>query len=170
MQLRYPPLEIDHDDSMTNSDTLRKLESSLWEAADQLRANLNGPVRGIIPKDFENNAAILEISRLGRQLHDRLRVMGSLVDDVRAGVERAVGDDNRSVASLESRVLVSARRFEDLGEAVTEEIGSPSSVETAPRRLSAPELISQTDLLNEPEPGGPDGLPDTELASGDGEA
>lgn len=111
-----------------------------------------------------------EISRLGRQLHDRLRVMAGHFDDVRAGLERAVGAYNRSVSSLESRVLVSARRFKDLGATVTEEIAPPGSVETAPRRLSAPELISQTDLLHESEEPGPTGQPaDPELTGEDGE-
>ena len=69
-----------------------------------------------------------EIHRLGRDLHGRLGTLGSHVDAVGRSLNAAVGHYNSAVASLESRVLVSARRFADL--AVTdEELGSPRTVE-----------------------------------------
>ncbi|NYD57900.1 DNA recombination protein RmuC [Nocardioides marinisabuli] len=69
-----------------------------------------------------------EIHRLGRDLHGRLGTLGTHVDAVGRSLNAAVGHYNSAVASLESRVLVSARRFTDL--AVTdEELGSPRTVE-----------------------------------------
>jgi DNA recombination protein RmuC len=56
-----------------------------------------------------------EISDLGRELHERLGTLTGHFDDLRRGLERAVEGYNRAVGSLETRVLVSARRFKDFG-------------------------------------------------------
>jgi len=58
------------------------------------------------------NAA--EISALGKELFKRLSDMGAHFGRVGAGLERAVEAYNSAVGSLESRVMVSARRFADL--------------------------------------------------------
>ena len=48
---------------------------------------------------------------------------------------------NQAVGSLETRVLVSARRFKELGAAdVTKEIETVESIEVMPRELQAPEM------------------------------
>ncbi len=73
-----------------------------------------------------------EICELGRQLYERLGTMAGHFEDVRRGLERAVEGYNRAVGSLESRVLVSARRFRDLG-AVTQELPELGPVEQAVR-------------------------------------
>jgi DNA recombination protein RmuC len=73
-----------------------------------------------------------EISELGRQLYERLGTLAGHFDDLRRGLERAVESYNRAVGSFEGRVLVSARRFRDLG-AVTEELPELGPVEHAPR-------------------------------------
>jgi DNA recombination protein RmuC len=75
-----------------------------------------------------------EISELGRQLYDRLGTMAGHFEEVRRGLDRAVDGYNRAVGSLESRVLVSARRFRDLG-ATTGDLPLLEPVEQAPRAL-----------------------------------
>jgi len=69
-----------------------------------------------------------EIHRLGRDLHGRLGTMVGHLDHVGRSLNAAVGHYNQTVGSLESRVLVAARRFHDL--AVTDdELPRPRAVE-----------------------------------------
>lgn len=77
-----------------------------------------------------------EISALGKELHDRLRQLAIHFEAMGKGLDRAVEAYNKAVGSLESRVLVSARKFVDLGTSVTEEIGELSPIETTTRNLT----------------------------------
>jgi DNA recombination protein RmuC len=77
-----------------------------------------------------------EISALGKELHDRLRLLGAHVEGVGKGLDRAVESYNKAVGSLESRVMVSARKFVELGAPVTEEIAELSPIETTTRNLT----------------------------------
>jgi DNA recombination protein RmuC len=77
-----------------------------------------------------------EISTLGKELHDRLRLLGAHIDNVGKGLDRAVESYNKAVGSLESRVMVSARKFIELGAPVTEEIAELNPIETTTRNLT----------------------------------
>jgi DNA recombination protein RmuC len=56
-----------------------------------------------------------EIADLGRELYERLSKFDDYVGDLGIHLEKAMKFYNSAVGTLESRVLVSARRFKDLG-------------------------------------------------------
>jgi DNA recombination protein RmuC len=77
-----------------------------------------------------------EISDLGAELYKRLADLGGHWIDMRTSLSRTVDAFNSAVGSLESRVLVSARRFKELGAAPSAlEIDAVDAVEKAPRAL-----------------------------------
>jgi DNA recombination protein RmuC len=93
-----------------------------------------------------------QVSELGRELYDRVRVLGAHFDDLAKGLTRAVDAYNSTVGTLESRVLVTARRFKDLGIAANEPIPELSPVDQTPRALQAPENADLLGSLIEREP------------------
>jgi DNA recombination protein RmuC len=82
-----------------------------------------------------------QISLLGKELYERMAVLADHWGDVGKHLGNAVGAYNKSLASLESRVLVSARKFRDL-KVVSEgkEVRELAAIESAPRALQAPEM------------------------------
>lgn len=79
------------------------------------------------------NAA--QISDLGRELHDRVATMAEHFQKVGSRLDAAVGSYNDAVGSLESRVLVSARKLRELGAATGAEIAAIEPVERRAREL-----------------------------------
>jgi len=77
-----------------------------------------------------------QISALGKELHDRLRLLAGHISSVGTGLDRAVESYNKAVGSLESRVLVSARKFAELGASVADDIPELEPIETTARALS----------------------------------
>jgi DNA recombination protein RmuC len=77
-----------------------------------------------------------QISDLGKELHDRLRLLAQHISSVGTGLDRAVECYNKAVGSLESRVLVSARKFAELGASVADDIPELEPIETTARALS----------------------------------
>ena len=88
------------------------------------------------------------ISALGKELYERLATLGDHWGKVGRNLAEAVAGYNQAAASLESRVLVTARRFRDLQAAPADkQIKEPAQVERVPRVLQAPEFLDseQTD-------------------------
>ena len=77
-----------------------------------------------------------EISVLGKELHERLRKLAGHITGVGTNLDRAVEAYNQAVGSLENRVLVSARKFAELGASVAENIPELQPIETTARALS----------------------------------
>ncbi|GHE29572.1 hypothetical protein GCM10017673_35300 [Streptosporangium violaceochromogenes] len=87
----------------------------------------------------ENARAVFE---LGKELYERLSSMGRNMEAMGRSLSRTVEAYNRAVGSLETRVLVSARRLNDLG-LVETDLERPRTVEDLPRALTAPELLEE---------------------------
>lgn len=85
------------------------------------------------------NAA--QVHALGRELHSRLATMGTYVAKLGRTLDSAVDSYNKTVSSLESRVLVTARKLTELKVSDTD-LPEPSQVERAPRQVQAPELVA----------------------------
>jgi len=96
-------------------------------------------------KRLDENAK--QIGNLGKELYDRLCKMGAHFAHLGSKLHGAVDSYNQAVGSLETRVLVSARRFKEFGAAdVTKEIETVESIELVPRKMQAPEMceLSET--------------------------
>lgn len=74
-----------------------------------------------------------QISELGRQLYERVRIMNGHFDDIRKNLERTIESYNKAVGSYETRVLSAARKFKDMGAASEQELEAASVVEAHPR-------------------------------------
>jgi DNA recombination protein RmuC len=86
-----------------------------------------------------------EISDLGRQLYERIRVMAMHFEEVARGLMRSVEAYNKAVGSLESRVLVTARRLKDKGITTPEEVPELATIDQTARPIGAPELMGLFD-------------------------
>lgn len=81
-----------------------------------------------------------EISDLGKQLYERMRILAERISDIGKGLEKANSAYNSAVGSMEARVFPAARRFKDLGAAPGVEVPVIQPIDTTPRALTAPEL------------------------------
>jgi DNA recombination protein RmuC len=113
-----------------------------------------------------------EISALGKELYKRLAGLSGYFGDVGSKLAAAVASYNSAIGSLESRVLVSARRFRDLKAADSENDIEPlTPVEAAPRELPPAEKAPLNNGKPDPAPASADTLelfpgPKTESSAG----
>ncbi|WP_273652074.1 DNA recombination protein RmuC [Cellulomonas fimi] len=81
---------------------------------------------------------------LGKELHGRLATMGAHLTRLGRAIDSAAGAYNQAVGSLETRVLVSARRFADL-HVVDGDLPTPTPVNPQLSVVSAPELVASAE-------------------------
>lgn len=84
------------------------------------------------------------ISELGQTLYDRLRVLAGHFVSMRKGLENAVESYNKAVGSIENRVLVSARRFKELGTSKGDDIPLLETIDHTPRALQSDEFVVES--------------------------
>jgi DNA recombination protein RmuC len=86
-----------------------------------------------------------EISDLGRTLYDRIARLAEHFENVGRSLAKSVQAYNGAVGTLESRVLVTARRLKDKGVTASEELPDVQTVDQTPRPLGAAELVGLFD-------------------------
>ena len=100
-----------------------------------LIALLRAVAYGWRQEQLAENAQV--ISELGKELYDRLHTLGSHFSSMKSGLDRTIDSYNKAVGSFESRVLVSARKFKELGSGSGKELDEYKSIEKAPRDIQA---------------------------------
>jgi len=90
---------------------------------------------GHIWRQDEIAANAREVQALGRELAERMGTMFGHLDKLGASLASGVGAYNRTIASLESRVLVTGRRFTELQGLA--DLDAPRQVDVTPRSVAA---------------------------------
>ncbi|MEO0350580.1 MAG: DNA recombination protein RmuC [Cyanobacteria bacterium P01_A01_bin.15] len=76
-----------------------------------------------------------QISDLGKELYERMRIFTGHLQKMRRGLDSTVDTFNKAVGSLESRVLVSARKFKSLGAGTGDELDTIEPIDRHPRSV-----------------------------------
>lgn len=95
-----------------------------------------------------DESQVRHMIRLGHELYERIGKIAEHADKLGRSITATVKDYNVFVSSLESRVLVTARKLNDLDENAlgTEELPAPRQIESAPDSITASELNSKKEL------------------------
>ncbi len=110
--------------------------------------NLIGLLRAVAYGWRQESIAVnaKEISELGAELYKRIADLGGHWIDLGRNLSRTVESFNSAVGSLETRVLVSARRFRELGAASSaSEIDVVEPVEKTARQLKLHDISTRKD-------------------------
>ncbi|MEI8105774.1 MAG: DNA recombination protein RmuC [Actinomycetes bacterium] len=101
-------------------------------------------------------ASARQIAQEGRALYERIGVFAGTFSSIGRSLDKAVRDYNSAVASLDTRLLVTARKFPALG-AGSGDLPEVEPIDRVTRTIAAPELEfegGQVELLPSPdEPG-----------------
>ena len=73
-----------------------------------------------------------EISALGKELYERIGVVTGHFAKLGKSLDQSVGHYNKAISSMETRLLVTARKFEALDSAAPDPLPEPSAIEKMP--------------------------------------
>ena len=92
-----------------------------------------------------DESSVRNMIKLGKELYERVGKVAEHADKLGRSITSTVKDYNQFVSSLESRVLVTARKLNDLDENAlgTEDIAAPREIDAAPQALTASELTEK---------------------------
>lgn len=95
------------------------------------------------------------VLKTGRELYERLGTMGSHLDKLGRSLTTAVKSYNQAIGTVETRVFVTARKFQQM-QVADADLESPRALDDAVRPLTAAELVAdpvtELSLLRRPEP------------------
>jgi DNA recombination protein RmuC len=127
-----------------------ELEPSLMEYAFRKNVALASPVSlfsvlktiNYIWRQNADENQVRSMIKLGRELYERVGKVAELAADLGSKITSTVKSYNSFVSSLESRMLVTARKLNDLDENQlgVETIEAPKQIESSPTALTAKEL------------------------------
>lgn len=100
-------------------------------------------------RQADMSTSATEVLRLGTELYERIGTLVSHVTRMGSSLDRSVDDYNRFVASLESRFLVTARKFPSTG-IVDTELDAVAQLDSRSRGVSAEELIRPSSAGQDP--------------------
>ncbi len=86
---------------------------------------------------------------LGTELYERVGKLAEHANDLRRAIEKTVDSYNRFAGSLETRVLVTARKFPGIDETKLDAVAAPVTIEATPRRWTASEMIENLEDAGE---------------------
>jgi DNA recombination protein RmuC len=81
-----------------------------------------------------------EVFRLGRELHEKLGLLGNRFDKLGRALRSSVNAYNETIATVEGTVLVRARKFRDL-KVSEKELPGPTQIDDTVRQIQATELV-----------------------------
>ncbi len=95
-----------------------------------------------------DETSVKTMIKLGKELYERVGKLAEHADKLGRSLTASVRDYNGFISSLESRVLVTARKLNDLDENQlgTEQIASPKELDVTPTSLSASELTENPNI------------------------
>ena len=92
-------------------------------------------------EQLADNAKI--ISELGKTLYDRIAVLTGHFSKLGKSLDKAVSSYNDTAASLESRVVVTAKKFKELGTGSSKDIEPLPRIDTISRNLEQENIIDK---------------------------
>lgn len=138
------------------------LDNTLLEYAFKKNVALASPVSlfsvlktiNYIWRQNADEGSLRTMIQLGKELYERVGKVTELADKLGRSIGTTVKDYNAFVSSFERRMLVTARKLNDLdeNELGTSELPEPKQIEASPDAFSASEAIIEAEIVHD-EPG-----------------